>query len=71
MSLAGFGAPLSSEDLESHGCKDAFISESHLTLAFSDRVECWDLEKREKSPSWCMDLKTQAENSSSDYGNIL
>lgn len=68
VSLAGFGTPISNEDrdisnLESHGCKDAFISETHLTLALPHRIESWDLQKREKSPSWCMDLKTQAESS--------
>uniref|UniRef100_A0A3Q2WR04 RCC1 domain containing 1 n=2 Tax=Haplochromis burtoni TaxID=8153 RepID=A0A3Q2WR04_HAPBU len=68
LSLAGFGESVSSEDcgiskIESRGCKDVFISESHLTLAFPDRIETWDLQKREKSPSWSMDIKTDAEGS--------
>ncbi|XP_074488406.1 RCC1 domain-containing protein 1 [Sebastes fasciatus] len=61
--LAGFtescGVPLK----ESQGCKDAIISESHLTLAFSDRLESWDLHKKEKTPSWSMEIKTHSENS--------
>lgn len=76
LSLAGFGESVSSEDcgiskIESHGCKDVFISESHLTLAFPDRIETWDLQKREKSPSWSMDIKTDAEGSGNMYANIL
>ncbi|XP_037624355.1 RCC1 domain-containing protein 1-like isoform X2 [Sebastes umbrosus] len=61
--LAGFtescGVPLK----ESQGCKDAIISESYLTLAFSDRLESWDLHKKEKTPSWSMEIKTHSESS--------
>lgn len=46
---------------ESRGCKDAIISESYLTLAFSDRLESWDLQKKETSPSWSMEIKTDPE----------
>lgn len=45
---------------ESHGCKDALVSESHLTLAFPDRLESWDLQKEEETPSWSMELKTES-----------
>ncbi|XP_054475313.1 RCC1 domain-containing protein 1-like [Anoplopoma fimbria] len=48
---------------ESRGCKDAIISESHLTLAFPDRLESWDLQKEEKTPSWSIALKTHPESS--------
>ncbi|TKS73270.1 RCC1 domain-containing protein 1 [Collichthys lucidus] len=41
---------------DSRGCKDASVSESHLTLAFSDRIETWDLQKEEKTPSWSMGI---------------
>lgn len=60
--VAGFGAVTESCGVvkESHGCKDAFISESHLTLAFPDRLESWDLQKKEKTPSWSMELKTES-----------
>ncbi|XP_053174708.1 RCC1 domain-containing protein 1-like [Scomber japonicus] len=64
--LAGFGAVTSKEWIsmaESHGCKDAFISESYLTLAFPDRVESWDLENKKETPAWSMEIKTQPESS--------
>ncbi|TNN87813.1 RCC1 domain-containing protein 1 [Liparis tanakae] len=64
--LAGFlssdacrGLPLR----ESRGCRDALIGESCLTLAFSDRLESWDLQKEEKTPAWSMDIKTPPESS--------
>lgn len=40
------------------GCRDAHISEGYLSLAFSDRVECWDLNQTETKPVWSMELKT-------------
>ncbi|XP_034541349.1 RCC1 domain-containing protein 1-like [Notolabrus celidotus] len=67
--LAGFGAvPSSNESCgvpmkHTDGCTDVFISESCLTLGFSDRVEVWDLLKEEKTPSWSMEMKTQSETS--------
>ncbi|KAM7396509.1 hypothetical protein PAMP_019544 [Pampus punctatissimus] len=64
VSLAGFGAVITKECIsmvESRGCKDAFISESYLTLAFSDRVESWDLETKKETPAWSMEIKTQPE----------
>ncbi|TMS05111.1 RCC1 domain-containing protein 1 [Larimichthys crocea] len=45
---------------DSRGCKDASVSESHLTLAFSDRIESWDLQKEEKTPSWSMRITTES-----------
>ncbi|KAE8296523.1 RCC1 domain-containing protein 1 [Larimichthys crocea] len=45
---------------DSRGCKDASVSESHLTLAFSDRIESWDLQKEEKTPSWSMGITTES-----------
>uniref|UniRef100_UPI0037E764CB RCC1 domain-containing protein 1-like n=1 Tax=Semicossyphus pulcher TaxID=241346 RepID=UPI0037E764CB len=64
--LAGFGAVLSNDSCgdntkHSRGCTDAFISESHLTLAFPDRVESWDLQKVEETPSWSKEIKPQSE----------
>ncbi|XP_059191486.1 RCC1 domain-containing protein 1-like [Centropristis striata] len=62
--LAGFdssessGAPVK----QSRGCKDAIISETYLTLAFSDRLESWDLQKQEKTPSWIMEIETHSES---------
>lgn len=60
--VAGFSAVTESCGVvkESYGCKDAFVSESHLTLAFPDRLESWDLQKEEKTPSWRMELKTES-----------
>ncbi|KAM6936907.1 RCC1 domain-containing protein 1 [Xenentodon cancila] len=64
VSLAGFGASISTEScgafmVESSGCTDAFISESHLTLAFPDRIESWDLERKDEAPSWSMEITSQ------------
>ena len=66
--LAGFGAVGSSEScgapmVESRGCTDAFISEFYLTLAFPDRIESWDLQDRQESPSLSMEIKTQSKSS--------
>lgn len=72
--LAGFGAVISTECIsmaESCGCKDALISESHLTLAFPDRVESWDLETKKKTPAWSMEIKTQPECSGNVCYNLL
>lgn len=59
--VAGFGAVTESCGVvkKSHGCKDAFLSESHLTLAFSDRLESWDLQKEGKTPLWSMELNKE------------
>lgn len=70
MWLAGFGAVLSNESCsscmkESRGCKDAFITESYLTLAFPDRIESWDLQKEEETPSWSMEIKKESS------GNVI
>uniref|UniRef100_A0A8C3GCF4 RCC1 domain containing 1 n=1 Tax=Cyclopterus lumpus TaxID=8103 RepID=A0A8C3GCF4_CYCLU len=69
--LAGFvsseawsGLPLR----ESRGCRDALISESCLTLAFSDRLESWDLQKEEKTPSWSMEITPPPESSGPSVG---
>ncbi|XP_004069771.1 RCC1 domain-containing protein 1 isoform X1 [Oryzias latipes] len=48
---------------QSRGCRDVFISESHLTLAFLDRVECWDLQSSDETPSWTMGIDTQSKSS--------
>lgn len=63
MCLAGFGAASESCGVivkEIPGCRDASISESYLTLAFPDRLESWDLQKEEKTPSWSMEIKTES-----------
>ncbi|XP_078113601.1 RCC1 domain-containing protein 1 isoform X3 [Sander vitreus] len=63
--LAGFVSNESCGKLmkESRGCKDAIISESYLTLAFSDRLESWDLQKKDKTPSWSMKINPHPESS--------
>ncbi|CAJ1057443.1 RCC1 domain-containing protein 1-like [Xyrichtys novacula] len=66
--LAGFGAVTSTESSgalikHSRGCTDVYISESYLTLAFPDRVEAWDLQKEEKTPSWSEEIRSQSETS--------
>ncbi|KAG7522377.1 hypothetical protein JOB18_020699 [Solea senegalensis] len=68
--LAGFGALASAESCgvslaESHSCKDAFITEHHLTLVFPDRIETWDLQKRGTAPKWSMKIEAQSESSGS------
>lgn len=66
--LAGFGASVSNEPLspvtmDTRGCTDAVLTETHLTLAFPDRVESWDLQSKEKAPSWSMQIISQSQNS--------
>lgn len=68
MCLAGFGAATSDEScgvsvVVSRGCTDASIGELHLTLVFPDRIESWDLQKKEETPSWSMELEPQSESS--------
>ncbi|XP_042351889.1 RCC1 domain-containing protein 1-like [Plectropomus leopardus] len=64
--LAGFVPGESTAPLtESRGCADAIITETHLSIAFSDRVESWDLQSKDKSPSWSMEIKTHSESSGS------
>lgn len=63
LSLAGFGATsefCSCVVKESRGCRDVSISDSHLVLAFKDRLESWDLRKEEKSPTWRMEIQTES-----------
>lgn len=70
--LAGFRAASESCGVvvkESRGCKDASISDSYLILAFPDRLESWDLQKEEKTPSWSMEIK--AESSGNEYPSLL
>lgn len=62
MCLTGFGsANVSCGTVvkESLGCKDASINETYLILAFPDRLESWDLQKEEKTPSWSMEIKME------------
>nr|XP_015199041.1 PREDICTED: RCC1 domain-containing protein 1 isoform X1 [Lepisosteus oculatus] len=42
--LSGFGTGPPSFVSRTKGCLDALVSERLLTLAFADRVECWDME---------------------------
>lgn len=51
---------------DTRGCKDASISESYLTLAFPDRIESWDVQKEEKTPSWSMEIKPESSGASLD-----
>uniref|UniRef100_A0A1A8ILU6 RCC1 domain containing 1 n=1 Tax=Nothobranchius kuhntae TaxID=321403 RepID=A0A1A8ILU6_NOTKU len=59
--LAGFSASSISND--TRGCRDAVISESHLTLAFPDRIESWDVQRKDRTPLWSMEIIPQSENS--------
>lgn len=68
MCLAGFRTSVASvccdiSVVDTRGCKDASISESHLTLAFPDRIESWDLQKKEETPSWSLEIKPQSDSS--------
>lgn len=63
LGLAGFGAAsefCSAVVKESRGCRDVSISDSHLVLAFKDRLESWDLQKEDKAPSWRMEIQTES-----------
>ncbi|XP_014858690.1 PREDICTED: RCC1 domain-containing protein 1 [Poecilia mexicana] len=66
--LAGFCASISSNEsfspvtVNTSGCQDAAISETHLTLALPGRIESWDLQSKDKAPSWSMEM-TQSQNS--------
>ncbi|XP_028306088.1 RCC1 domain-containing protein 1 isoform X2 [Gouania willdenowi] len=63
--VAGFGSDVSSCCgtcvAHSYGCVNVFISETHLTLAFPHKIETWDLQKKEETPSWSMDLEAQSD----------
>lgn len=48
---------------QSQGCKDALSNESLLALAFQDRIEMWDLQKKDNGPVWRMDVKPSLDNS--------
>lgn len=70
MCLAGFGITSESRGVtekESHGCEDASIGESYLTLAFPDRLECWDLQKEEDTPSWSMEIAIEGSGMAYPY----
>lgn len=63
LSLSGFRAGSEFCSLvvqRSRGCRDVSISDSHLVLAFSDRLESWDHRKEEEtSPTWRMEIKSE------------
>ncbi|XP_075325672.1 RCC1 domain-containing protein 1 isoform X1 [Odontesthes bonariensis] len=65
--LAGFGSSADESCracvAESRGCTDAHVSESHLSVAFPDRIEHWDLQRKDKTPSWTMEINTHSESS--------
>ncbi|XP_026168133.1 RCC1 domain-containing protein 1 isoform X2 [Mastacembelus armatus] len=68
MCLAGYGTGISNGPCgipmeESHGCTDAHVNESYLTLVFVDRIECWNLQKEENTLSWSMEIKPPSESS--------
>ncbi|XP_053740966.1 RCC1 domain-containing protein 1-like [Synchiropus splendidus] len=50
---------------DTRGCQSAVITERHLILAFSDRVEAWEQDDKQKTPTWSMKLKPQQESSDS------
>lgn len=37
---------------ESQGCTDTLISEKYLTLNFTDRVECWEIQQPQNKLVW-------------------
>uniref|UniRef100_A0A3Q2QIU9 RCC1 domain containing 1 n=1 Tax=Fundulus heteroclitus TaxID=8078 RepID=A0A3Q2QIU9_FUNHE len=66
--LAGFSASISGESLgpavlDTRGCEDAVISETHLTLAFPDRIESWDLQSKDEAPSWRTEIVHRSQSS--------
>lgn len=63
--LAGFVTATSVESCgvsgpKTCGCTDAVISEYHLTLTFPGRVEVWDIQKKQSTPKWSMEINTQS-----------
>ncbi|KAJ8393155.1 hypothetical protein AAFF_G00068380 [Aldrovandia affinis] len=56
--LCGFGSD-PSRTPRSQGCRDALLSETHLTLSFTDRTECWSLDQTDSAPVWRMDHTPQ------------
>ncbi|XP_008310752.1 RCC1 domain-containing protein 1 isoform X2 [Cynoglossus semilaevis] len=65
--LAGFVTATSVESCgvsgpKTCGCTDAVISEYHLTLTFPGRVEVWDIQKKESTPKWSMEINTQSDH---------
>ncbi|XP_050956277.1 RCC1 domain-containing protein 1 [Labeo rohita] len=55
--VSGFVSGSSEEDCrsifpESQGCTDALISERYLTLNFTDRVECWEIQHTQNKLVW-------------------
>lgn len=42
-----------------YGCRDALVSERYLTLAFTDRTECWSLDETDSAPVWRMEHAPQ------------
>ncbi|XP_061891647.1 RCC1 domain-containing protein 1 [Entelurus aequoreus] len=56
--LAGFNAAGDTFLARSRGCEDAAIGESFLILAFPDRIESWDLNNNQETPTWSMKTKT-------------
>uniref|UniRef100_A0A8C1NHQ4 RCC1 domain containing 1 n=1 Tax=Cyprinus carpio TaxID=7962 RepID=A0A8C1NHQ4_CYPCA len=55
--VSGFVSGSSEEDCgavlpESEGCTDALISERYLTLSFTDRVECWEIQHPQNKLVW-------------------
>ncbi|KTG05802.1 hypothetical protein cypCar_00019614 [Cyprinus carpio] len=55
--VSGFVSGSSEEDCgavlpESEGCTDALISERYLTLSFTDKVECWEIQHPQNKLVW-------------------
>ncbi|CAL8291539.1 unnamed protein product [Boreogadus saida] len=60
--LSGFGADENGSHMsESLGCQDALLGERYLTLGFRDRVECWDVQRRDPAPAWSMESPSEEE----------
>ncbi|XP_056308023.1 RCC1 domain-containing protein 1 isoform X2 [Danio aesculapii] len=50
--LSGCVCASSAQVCESQGCTDALISETHLTLSFTDRVELWEIKRPQNQLVW-------------------
>ncbi|XP_056596567.1 RCC1 domain-containing protein 1 isoform X2 [Triplophysa dalaica] len=47
---------------ESEGCTDASISERHVTVSFTRRVECWEIQQAQKRLVWSREQESSGQD---------
>ncbi|XP_073798700.1 RCC1 domain-containing protein 1 isoform X1 [Danio rerio] len=60
--LSGCVCGPSAQVCVSQGCTDALISETHLTLSFTDRVELWEIKPQQNQLVWKREHELSAEH---------